>query len=205
MEVCIRINTARLTGQCCGQYKAVSTLSLATVLSLVQPAQASEMEEWLSSEARTELITEFEANDCRLTLTEVSDILFDHDASEEHMYTERLFLMEPEATALSFPVVLIKSPDCSSAPVGPIDVPEAALAYAAAALAENSCVMDIGALEALVYPVGTDHLLSAPDRRNIVSELYNRGEVTFRYSVEKGVDKLQVHKLKGTCAAKTDK
>lgn len=154
----------------------------------------------MSSEARAELIAEFEANDCRLTLTEVSDILFDYDTSEEHMYAERLIVMEPEAKALSFPVVLIKSAVCESALIEAINVPDSALTHAAAALADNSCVMDIGALEALAYPAGTDQLLTAADRRNVVSELYNRGEVTFRYYAENGVDKLHVHKLTATCA-----
>lgn len=162
-------------------------------------AVAIDLDEWTSSEARAELITEFESNDCRLTLTEVSDFLFDFDMSEEHIYTERLILMEPEQSALTFPVVLIKSDECKSVDIKPIEVPLAALNIANDVLTVNSCTMEIAALEGLSYPTDTIGELTPTDRRNIVSELYNRGDITFQYFVEDGVEKLRVHKLTGEC------
>lgn len=188
---------------CC---KSILTVALAMVTLLMHApiVQASDLEEWLSSEARAELIAEFEANDCRLTLTEVSDLLFDYDASEQHIYTERLILMEPEDGALSFPVVLIKSPQCENVTIEPIKVSAEALAYANKSLELHTCSLEITALETLEYPADTVGSLTSTDRRNVVSELYNRNDVTFRYSRENGVDKLSVHKLTGACAAAVD-
>lgn len=182
------------------QFRVTVHLLLFLALLLATVVEASDFDAWLSSEARAELIAAFEANDCRLTLTDVSDILFEYDASEQHIYTERLILIGPEQSGLSFPVVLIKSPVCEDTAIEPVTVAEAALAYAGDALTRHSCAMDIAALETLIYPADTVGELTATDRRNVVSELYNRGEVTLLYIHENGVDKIRVRKLTGTCS-----
>lgn len=179
-------------------------LSIATLVFVfsIQHASAADqldLEAWFSSEARAELISEFEANSCRLTLIEVSDLLFEYDASEENIYAERLILMEPEGAAFSFPVVLKKGAMCEAANAMPIVVPVDVLLYAGKILEENACVMEVAALESLDYPADLDDGLSDSDRRNVVSELYNRGDITFLYNHNNGVATLNAHKLTGKC------
>lgn len=168
------------------------------------PVAALNLLEWLASDARTELISEFESNDCRLTLTDMSDILFEYDLTDEHVYSERLILMEPEAAQLEFHVVLVKGDVCKNAKAESIDVPEAAISFAKETMTGPSCIMDVATLETLEYPDDLNAKLTESDRRNIVSELYNRDVVTFRYVSEEGVDKLRVHSLKEGCAPFSD-
>jgi len=171
-----------------------------TLLSLLLAgsASASDLQAWLSSEARAELVAAFESSDCRLPLTEVSDILFEYDLPEEPIYAERLILMEAEAEPLVFPVVLVTGDVCDKTGARPIVVPAAALDYANELLAER-CVMDVSALETLTYPDDLTAGLTTADRRNVVSELYNRNLATFRYATKDGVDTLRVHSLSNEC------
>lgn len=169
------------------------------LLSLATPAAATGIQEWLSSEAREELILAFEANDCRLTLTDVSDLLFDYDISDEYIYTERLIVMEPEVATLIFPVVLVKGEVCKSARTIAIEVPEKALDFAADFLKNSGCSVDIESLESVRYPAALESTLSDTDRRNIVSELYNRNTITFRYLTDSSVRTLHAHLVDPGC------
>ena len=169
------------------------------LLFTVNPSAGSDLQTWLASDARGELVSTFESSNCRLTLTEVSDILFDYDWVDEFVYMERLIQMEPEAEPLTFPVVLIKGDVCTDVTIVPIVLPESALEFALAELDRHACWLDIGKLESLKYPDELDAQLSDSDRRNVVSELYNRGWVTFRYDTENGVDKLHVYSMADSC------
>lgn len=174
-------------------------------LSLVAPVSAADLEMWRSSDARAALIAAFEASDCRLTLTEVSDILFDHDVPEDVIYAERLIRMEPEAESLSFPVVIAHGSElCAEVEAVAIDVPKAALTHARGALAGAGCSMDVAALEALAYPAAVGGPLQDTARRNVVSQLYNRGDTTFRYVSVGSVERLRIHLLTGECAVVTE-
>jgi len=187
----------RLISHHCYWLSIIRTAIITSSLAPSGPLIADDLKVWLTSEAREQLIAEFEENDCRLTLTEISDILFEYDASEEYMYTERLIRMEPEQKTLVFPVVLVKGAACKDTNVTPITIPEAAIEHAIKLLVKNTCVMDVAALESVAYPETSGYQLVATDRRNLVSELYNRAEITFRYVTDNGLQKLRAHKLTG--------
>ena len=163
------------------------------------PVNADKLDTWLMSEARQELIAAFESGSCRLSLTEVSDILFEYDASEESIYLERLITMEPETEPFVFPVVLAKGPTCEAVDPVAIVLPAGSFEYAVTELDKRACRMNLAELEALVYPAGIDQKLSDSDRRNVVSELYNRGEIIFKYTTVNGVQALYAQKITGSC------
>ena len=174
-----------------------------SLLVIILPAfgvMADDLNDWLTSEARKMLIEAFEENECRLTLTEVSDILFDYDADEQMIYTERLIRMEPELPGLTFPVVLVKGKACQNTNPVSIVVPEQALDFAVDTLEAEQCAMLVTALESMDYPIKNGDALQAIDKRNIVSELYNRNLVALEFHVENSVEKLRVVLLTGTCA-----
>lgn len=160
---------------------------------------SADLDSRLQSEARQALIEEFEQNGCRLTLMEISDLLFDYDTTEQMIYTERMVIMEPEEPSLSFPVVLTKSAACESTVPIVITVPEQALHFARQALQLQQCSMSLADLELLEYPKEAVGPLQDTDKRNIVSELYNRDVITFEYVSNDGVNELRAILLADSC------
>ena len=156
---------------------------------------------WQGSDARTELIELFGENDCRMMLGDVADLMFDHDVSEEFIYAERLVRMESEEPVLQFPLVLVTgSETCEGREAAPIHAAAAHLSQARAALVAAGCAMDVEAVEGLDYAPVDGDAIADDTRRNIVSELYNRGEATFRYAQAEGAARLRLRLLTGECA-----